>query len=527
MEGLSYLAGANLFELDGDLKTLLAHYDPGFKEREGEYRAFGERMGKEVLEILYHIDQDAPPALVMHDLDGKRIDRVRLSPAQKHLLEALRPLNRFAYEGKGWVPHFALGYLLADGGVYCILTITHQVAYALHKYAPEHQKVKEALLYGDAFGATWMTEIQGGSDLGANRTLAILEGDRWRLYGGDKYFASGAGLADYALVTARPEGAPAGARGLALFLLPRLTRKGELNFKVRRLKAKLGTRAVPSGEVELEGSEAYLIGQKGEGIYYTLENLTVSRLANAVAAMGIAQKSFLEAFFRARKRESFGRRLLDHPLIRRDLVDLRVRQAGGLALAFHAVSAFDRAWEERPPYSPRYHLARFLSHLAKNRTAEHAQKSTALAMELFGGLGFLEEYGVARWHREALITPIWEGPSNIQALDLLEAMEKKGAHLLYLEELSALLEGHGEPEAALALEVAERTLEFLKAQKELAWYAKEGLRRLADALSVAVLLRLGEAYEPLARLYAHRFLKREEYPAWAGGWLLAASLGER
>lgn len=123
-------------------------------------------LGKEVLEVLYHIDQDAPPALVMHDLDGKRIDWVRLSPAQKHLLEALRPLNRFAYEGKGWVPHFALGYLLADGGVDCILTITHQVAYALHKYAPEHEKVKEALLYGGAFGATWMTEIQGGSDLG-------------------------------------------------------------------------------------------------------------------------------------------------------------------------------------------------------------------------------------------------------------------------------------------------------------------------------------------------------------------------
>ncbi|MER3536843.1 MAG: acyl-CoA dehydrogenase [Thermus sp.] len=520
MEGLSYLVGANLYDLDQDLQTLLAHYDPGFKEREPEYRAFGERMGKEVLEVLYHIDQDAPPALVMHDLNGRRIDRARLSPAQRALLATLRPINRFAYEGKGWVPHFALGYLLADGGVYCILTITHQVAYALHKYAPEHQAIKEELLYQNAFGATWMTEIQGGSDLGANRTLAIPEGERWRLYQGDKYFASGAGLADYALVTARPEGAPAGARGLALFLLPRLDRKGELNFRVRRLKSKLGTRAVPSGEVELEGSEAHLVGRAEEGIYYTLETLTVSRLANAVAAMGIAQKGFLEALFRVKKRESFGRRLLDHPLVRRDLVDLRVRQAGGLALAFHAVAAFDRAWEERPPYTPRYHLARFLSHLAKNRTAEHAQKSTALAMELFGGLGFLEEYAIARWHREALITPIWEGPSNIQALDLLEAMEKKGAHLLFLEEVSALLEGHGEAEAALALETAEKTLAFLKGEKEAVWYAKEALRRLADALSVAVLLNLGEAYEPVARLYAHRFLKREEYPAWAGGWLL-------
>ena len=112
----------------------------------------------------------------------------------------------------------------------------------------------------------------------------------------------------------------------------------------------------------------------------------------------------------------------------RDLVDLAVRMAGGTALAFHAIDAFDRSWHDRPPYSPAYHYARFLSHMAKNRTADHSSEITRMAMEMFGGLGFLEEYAVARWHREALITPIWEGPSNIQALDLLEAVQKKRAH---------------------------------------------------------------------------------------------------
>ncbi|TFU17715.1 acyl-CoA dehydrogenase family protein [Thermus tengchongensis] len=499
MKSRFYSQGENHYVLDPDLKAILGTFAPGLPQE--ELSAFGRLVGEEVLEVAHHVDQDAPPRLQMHDLDGNRIDRALLSPAQATLLEKLRPMIRPAYEGRGWPLHYALGYLLADGGLYCILTITGQVAYALHKYAPEHEAVKRELLYGQAFGATWMTEIQGGSDLGANRTLAQKEGGAWRLYGGDKYFASGAGLADYAIVTARPEGAPEGPKGLALFLLPREA-EGRLNFTVRRFKEKLATRAVPSGEVELEGSLAHLIGKAEEGIYYTLENLTVSRLANAVAAMGIAKKAHLEALFRVRRRTAFGKRLLDHDLVQHDLLTMRLRQVGGTALAFLAIQAFDRAWEERPPYSEAYHLARLLSHLAKGRTAEHASAITQLAMELFGGLGFLEEYGVARWHREALITPIWEGPANIQALDMAEAIAKKRAHEPFLELLKA------SPEALVHAEKALRRL-----AEEGPWYAKEALRNLADAATVHALEQVGEEPFPeLARLYARAFLEGEALP---------------
>ncbi|MDM7325334.1 MAG: acyl-CoA dehydrogenase family protein [Thermus sp.] len=499
MKGLFYSQGEDHYALDPDLKVVLNTFAPGLPHE--ELSTFGRLIGEEVLEVAHHIDQDAPPRLQMHDLDGNRIDRAILSPAQKALLEKLRPMIRPAYEGKGWPLHYALGYLLADGGLYCILTITHQVAYALHKYAPEHESVQKALLHGPAYGATWMTEIQGGSDLGANRTVARREGDAYRLHQGDKYFASGAGLADYALVTARPEGAPEGPKGLGLFLLPREV-EGRLNFTVRRFKEKLATRAVPSGEVELEGSLAYPIGKLEEGIYYTLETLTLARLANAVAAMGIGKKAHLEALFRVRRRTAFGKRLLDHDLVQHDLLEMRLRQAGGTALAFLAVQAFDRAWEERPPYSQGYHLARLLSHLAKGRTAEHASAITALAMELFGGLGFLEEYGVARWHREALITPIWEGPANIQALDMLEAMVKKQAH----EPLLDMLQEHPE-----ALKHAEKALARLK--EEGPWYAKEALRILADAVAVYALEKVAQdPFPEFSRLYARHFLEGEALP---------------
>jgi acyl-CoA dehydrogenase len=504
--------------------VVLRHFWPDAQAHWADLEHWGEFLGGEAYAVGYHVDQECPPVLVMHDLDGQRVDRVRLSPAQEALLPRLAPIMRPPYQGGSWHHHYALGYLLADPGLYCILTITQQVAYAIHKYAPEERAWMERLLAGESWGATWMTEVQGGSDLGANRTTARRadpSGRLWLLTGGDKYFASGAGLADVALVTGRPEGAPEGPKGLALFLVPRLRRNGTLNFRVRRLKNKSATRAVPSGEVELEQAEAILVGDADQGIYYTLEILTASRLANAVGAMGIAQKARLEALFRVVRRTAFGRTLADHPLIRRDLVDLAVRQAGGLALTFAAIDAFNRSWQVRPPYDASYHYARFLSHLAKNRTADHAAESTRLAMELFGGLGFLEEYPVARWHREALITPIWEGTSNIQALDLLEAVIKKQAHRSFLEEYVPMLEEAGTPEATAARRVIERELDRLTAAgpDDAQWYAKHALNRLADAAQVALLYRLarsgGERYAQLAALYAQHFLLGEEYPSWA------------
>ena len=516
----SYAYGQNHWDRDPDLRHVLGRYWPTYAEHEAELHRFGDLAGREAYEVADHVDHEAPPVLVMHDLDGNRVDRARLSPAQTALLHKLAPMNRPVYEGGSWHHHYAQGYLLADPGLYCIVTITNQTAYVIHKYAPEHAEWKEALLSGEFWGATWMTEIQGGSDLGANTLRAVRDGDAWRLHG-EKYFTSGAGLTDLAVVTARPEGAPAGPKGLALFLVPRLDRSGSLNYHVRRLKNKSATRAVPSGEVEFPGSEAFLVGRAEEGIYYTLEVLTVSRLANAIAAIGIARKAHLEVLERVQRRRSFDRALVDHPLVRRDLTDMEVRIAGGLALGFYAVDLFEKAWTEAPPYTARYHAARFVSHLAKNRTADHAAEVTRLAMELFGGLGFLEEYGVSRWHREALITPIWEGPSNVQSLDLLEAMQKKQAHEPFLADFVPRLERVGTPEARAAADAMRQAVERLGRSRpeEAQWYAKDAAARLADAAQVALLYDLGAAadarYARLAELYAHRFLLGEEYPSWA------------
>jgi alkylation response protein AidB-like acyl-CoA dehydrogenase len=462
----------------------------------------------------------------MYNLDGTRIDRARLCPEHADLLKEMSFINRPPYTGGSWHHHFALGYLLADPGLYCSLIVTNQTAYAVYKYAPQQKAWLEPLLSGEAWGATWMTEIQGGSDLGANATLAKQGAGGWRLYGDEKYFASNAGLADLVLATARPEGAPSGPKGLALFLVPRLDERGELNFHVRRLKDKLGTRAVPTGEAEFNGSRAFLVGEAEKGIYYTLETLTVSRLANAVGAMGLARKAHLETAARTTRRSAFGATLGEHPLVRWDLTDMAARTAGGLCLVFHAIERFACAWRETPPYTPAYHYARFLSHLAKNRTYEHSAEVTRLAMELFGGLGFLEEYPLARLHRESLVTGIWEGASNVQALDMLEAIHKKGAGEAFAGEFIPMLEKAGTTEASQACETIEAGLEIMHGAglvgadpARLQWYSKETLTHLADAAQVALLYALaetgGERYYRLASLYARRFLRHEPYPDWA------------
>ena len=517
----SYAYGKNHWLLEPDLKFILQRCWKDFADHEQALIDFGSIAGGRAYEVADHVDHGATPVLVNHDLDGMRIDRARLSPAHASLLKDIAYINRPPYEGGSWHQHFALGYLLADPGLYCSLIVTNQTAYAIYKYAPDQMKWLEQLLSGEAWGATWMTETQGGSDLGANTTLARLTGDGWKLYGEEKYFASNAGLADIAIVTARPEGAPPGPKGIALFLVPRLDASDRLNFHVRRLKAKSATRAVPTGEVEFDGSQAFLVGKAEAGIYYTMENLTVSRLANAIGAMGLARKAHLEALFRVQTRSAFGKELIEHPLIRNDLTDLAVRIAGGLSLIFHAVNAFDQAWHETPPYNDRYHYARFLSHLAKNRTAEHAAHCTQLAMELFGGLGFLDEYAVARLHREALVTIIWEGTSNIQALDMLEAMRKKSAHESYLDEFMPMLERARTSDADRAKQALKETLAHLASldPETAQWYSKDALRTLADVAQVALLYDLaghaGERYAKLATLYAQHFLNHAPYPDWA------------
>jgi alkylation response protein AidB-like acyl-CoA dehydrogenase len=312
-----------------------------------------------------------------------------------------------------------------------------------------------------------MTEIKGGSDLGSTvETRARSSGDRWLLTG-DKYFASNAG-AELAVVAARPEGAPAGVRGLALYLVPRRREDGRLNYFIRRLKDKIATRSVPTGEVELRDSEAWLLtpgdkAQTGNGIYVILEVLNASRVANSLGSVALAQRAMADALSFAQARMVYGKPLIEQPLMRHQF-DERLRQLrAAFKLAWRSLELLDEVWQEKPPYSDRFHLFRLITHLAKYWTAELAVQTAKWAMEVQGGLGTLQEFRAERWLREGMILAIWEGPAHRQILDALEVMERKHSHRMLLESLS----GCASASDLQAMEAGiERHLALRREQKE-------------------------------------------------------------
>lgn len=493
--------GINHFEVDRPLRHALraAGLPEGYDD---ELKQLGRYAGNDLLELADYIDKVSPPRLLMWDIDGQRLDWVQLNPAHRRALHDLMGagiVHSTFTEGSPWQLHYAMLYLIADPGIVCTITLTNQTAYALYKYGDAALKEEFLPRYLEKdgskawYGATFYTETQGGSDLGANRAIARKTRELWKISSEDKYFASNAGIADGALVTARPEGRPEGPKGLALFFIPALKRDGGANFTIRRLKEKLATRAVPTGEVVLRESEAYLLGSTEAGIYQAMEILMVARLANAMGALGIARKAYLEALFYTRKREAFGKPLIHHPLIKKDLLEMEVELEANLVLGFKAVQAFNEVWREKPPYSDHYHYARLLAHLVKNMTAEMSAKATQAAMELHGGIGFLEDFPIARWHREALITPIWEGGNNIQALDMLETMAKKQSHLQLfarIERIASSVQNERsrhilQKQLTLIKEESERvlSLDYWDSQ----YYAKDLLRQMGECAAAAFL----------------------------------------
>jgi alkylation response protein AidB-like acyl-CoA dehydrogenase len=295
-------------------------------------------------------------------------------------------------------------------------------------------------------GTQFMTEKAGGSDVGAIETEAERIGvgadgvERWKLYG-QKWFCSHAD-ADVAVMLARPRGAAPGTRGLALFALPRRLEDGSRNsYRIVRLKDKLGTRSMASGEINIDGATAYLIGDVNRGFKQMMEQVNLSRLSHGVRAAAMMRRCLNEALAAARGRRAFGHAVAEYPLLRRQL--MKIMLPAEQALSMYAFSA-DAMGKANAGDAEAADLLRILTPVYKFRACRDNIPVASHALEVRGGIGYIEEWVTARLVRDAQIGTLWEGTSNINALDVVQrAVGKSGSHKTLMSALKARYEPSG------------------------------------------------------------------------------------
>lgn len=496
--------GVNLYTSDPALRELLSVYLPAdlLQHLTPHLTRLGALAGGPLDDLALTADKH-PPALQQRSRRGLDDQRILKHPAYIEM-ERLA-FSEFALAAishrqdvlgwQGQLPatvKYALTYLFvqAEFGLCCPVSMTDSLTRTLKKYGnpalvAQHLPALTALQLDDlAQGAMFMTEQGAGSDIAATTTLARPDPEHpgeW-LLSGEKWFCSNPDAA-LAMVLARVEGGPAGMKGVSLFLLPRDLPDGSHNaYRIVRLKEKLGTRSMASGEIRMEGARAWLVGEQGRGFVQMADMVNNSRLSNGVRAAGLMRRAVSEALHISRNRVAFGRKLIDMPLMRRQLMKLIVPAEQARTMVFQTAQALRKADSgDKQAYS----LVRILTPLIKFRACRDARKVTGDAMEVRGGCGYIEEWSDPRLVRDAHLGSIWEGTSNIVALDVIRAIRREGSldaltsHLQALMAASTSQMDHALHEAltmglerarALALKAAEPGADALARQAASALY---------------------------------------------------------
>ena len=481
-----------------------------------------------------------PPTLRSHDERGRRVDEIVFHPAY-HAMERLA-FERFGLAAMshrpgvlGWpgaVPHvvkYALSYLFAQAefGLLCPVNMTDSAARVLarfgspelrERYLPRLTSTAHAELWQ---GTQWMTERTGGSDVGALTTVARRDADGgWRLWG-DKWFCSNANAA-LALTLARPEGAAAGTRGLGMFLVPRDLPDGSRNaWTINRLKDKLGSRSMATGEVTFDGALAHVVGDLTRGFAQMMEMVNASRLSNAMRAAAIMRRCVLESVAHARGRLAFGGTLFDKPLLRHALLEMLLDAEAAASVVLNAAVMLD-AWDAGVGDARR--LVRFVTPLAKAWITARARVVAGEAMNVRGGNGYVEEWVNARLLRDAYLGAIWEGSTNVVNLDVQRAIVKDGCLEPFAAFVTARLDAVHERAAKPAADLVRAALADVE-RRAVAWPSQEPATRELEArgaaetlyhvLATALLLEEGQSLRSqrgdfrklvVADLYARRWL---------------------
>ena len=286
-------------------------------------------------------------------------------------------------------------------------------------------------------GAQFLTEIQGGSDVGANATIAYKDKDRnWRIKG-EKWFCSNAN-ADLILITARFDNNIVGTKGLGLFLVPAKLENGENNaYRIRRLKDKLGTRSMASAEIDFLDAVAIPMGPVEDGIKMVLENvLHFSRLFNSISTLGMARRAFFIAKKYCEHREAFGRKIINYPLVQANLAKIYAENSALLASIFSTVKCQDEFDCSKRKTNKNKLLLRTLANLNKYITALWTVEHIHHSIDMLAGNGTIESFSVLpRLFRDSIVTENWEGTHYTLYMQILRDMHKYQVDMILLTHL--------------------------------------------------------------------------------------------
>ena len=495
-------------------------------------REMGALAGGELYDLQL-ADRLSEPELIQWDAWGERIDRIVVTPLWQRAerLAAEFGVVATAYE-RDYGPlsrpvQFALAYLFHPStDVYtCPLAMTDGAARTLQLSGnrPLIDCALPRLTSRDPAtfwtSGQWMTESTGGSDVGRSETVACREGDGWRLYG-RKWFTS-ATTSPMTLTLARPQGNGPGGRGLALFYLELRDEAGRLNhITVNRLKDKLGTRKVPTAELLLEGAPATPLLGLDNGVRNIIPMLHLTRTWNSVMAAATMRRGLALSRDYAKRREAFGALLAHQPLHADTLAWLQAETEAAFHLSFCLVELIGR--DETGDASPADHdLLRLLTSIAKLTTGRQAVAVASEALEAFGGAGYVEDTGLPLLLRDSQVMPIWEGTTNVLALDALRALAHGDAGLLALRQkvaaiAAATTDAALAGAAQLAVAAVDHAQRWLRATAADRTPLEAGARRfgltLGRALALALLVEAAEwslahEHDGRARAAALRFAR--------------------
>ncbi len=449
-------SGLDFYQIDNGFRellplymdaALLAHLAPHFQR-------LGKLAGGRLNDLSAQAERH-PPVLHARDRFGRDEEWIEHHPAYNEMERiAYYEFGMHAMTHRagvlGWhapMPPLAkqlFHYLFAQAefGLLCPVNLTDSSSALVDKFGSSELKAKylDALWSQDPTThlrcSQFMTEKIGGSDAGAAELTAVSDGEHWRLYG-EKWFCSNVD-ADLAVLLARPVGAPPGGKGLGLFLIPKTLDDGTRNnYRIVRLKDKLGSRAMPSGEILFDGAVAFQVGALDRGMKQMLEMVNSSRLSHLTRAAGMMRRCLNEALAAARHRNAFGKAIIEHPLLRRQLLKIMVPTEQALSALMFTSAISEKA--KTDPAAAK--TLRILTPVVKYRACRDNVTVATGAMEVRGGNGYIEDWPNARLVRDAHLGLLWEGTSNINSLDAIQrATLRELAHLALRENLGEQLD---------------------------------------------------------------------------------------